>query len=321
MCTSLSMNNGGFCFGRNMDIEFDFRADVVITPRRYPLGFCRAGSVARHYAMIGTAMVADGYPLYADAMNEKGLCIAGLSFPESVIAEASGSGKEVSPFELIPWVLSQCADIGEARKLLERTVLVGVPFSTDIPLTPLHWHIADKSGSLVLESTAEGMNIYDDPVGVLTNSPPFPFHQTNLRQYLNLTSAYPEVREFAGVRLSPFGRGFGLIGLPGDFSPPSRYVRTAFLKVNSPQESDEGKRMMQFFHILDNVAMPRGSVKTADGREEYTDYSCCMSGSAYCFRSYYDSMVCSVDMLKEDLDATQLKVYTKGRELLLRQLN
>ena len=321
MCTSLSMNSGGFCFGRNMDIEFEFNADVVIMPRRYPIRFRKAGEIACHYAMTGTAMLAEGYPLYAEAINEKGLCMAGLSFPDSRLSDCGGHGVGISPFELIPWVLSQCADISEARALLQRTSLIAIPFSESIPLTPLHWHIADKNGAIVLESTADGVRIYDDPVGVLTNSPPFTFHLTNLRQYLHLSPEYPDSVTFGKTVLSPYGRGFGAIGLPGDFSPASRYVRAAYLKLNSPEASSENDLIMQTLHILRNVAMPHGSVQTQDDRNERTDYSCCMSGSVYYFCGYNDSSLCAVDMSHERLDGYTLIVYTKVSDFSPKRLN
>lgn len=321
MCTSLSMNSGGFCFGRNMDIEFKFNADIVIMPRRYPLNFRKAGEMTDHYAITGTALLAEGYPLYADAMNEKGLCMAGLSFPDSRLSERIDNNIGISPFELIPWVLSQCADISEARALLQHTSLAEIPFSANIPLTPLHWHIADKNGSLVLESTTDGVRIYDDPIGVLTNSPPFPFHLTNFRQYLHLSPDYPDNITFGKTTLSPFGRGFGTIGLPGDFSPASRYVRAAYLKLNSPEVSSENELITQTLHILRNVAMPYGSVKTEDGRYELTDYSCCMSGSVYYFCGYNDSSLRAVDMSHEDLDGNTLIVYTKGNDFSPKHLN
>ncbi|MBQ8172207.1 MAG: choloylglycine hydrolase [Oscillospiraceae bacterium] len=321
MCTSLSMNSGGFCFGRNMDIEFKFNADIVIIPRQYPLNFRKAGELSTHYAITGTAMIAEGYPLYADAMNEKGLCMAGLSFPDSRISERIDNSIVISPFELIPWVLSQCADISEARALLQRTSLAAIPFSENIPLTPLHWHIADKNGALVLESTADGVRIYDDPIGVLTNSPPFPFHLTNFRQYLHIRPDYPDNITFGKATLSPFGRGFGTIGLPGDFSPASRYVRAAYLKLNSPEASSENKLITQTLHILRNVAMPLGSVRTADGRHELTDYSCCMSGGVYYFCRYNDSSLRAVDMSHERLDGDTLIVYTKVSDFSPKRLN
>lgn len=327
MCTSISYSNGGFCFGRNMDIEYSFDGRVVFTPRNFPFSFRRAGELSSHYAMIGTAAVADGYPLYADGMNEMGLCMAGLSLPESVYPDKvhrrpDEELREVAPFEFIPWVLGKCGNLGDVRALLKETALVNIPFSERLPLTPLHWHIADRSGSVAVECTAVGMRVYDDPAGVLTNSPELPFHLTDLRRYMSLTPAYPEPKRWGGIRLSPFGRGFGALGLPGDFSPPSRFVRAAFLLHNSPKETDELRQVCQLFHILDSVAMPHGAVYTEDGREESTLYSSCMypeSGSYY-FRTYCGA-VFSAGIRRPDPEADRLTEYHVTGSLPIQRLN
>ncbi|MBQ8536130.1 MAG: linear amide C-N hydrolase, partial [Clostridia bacterium] len=208
MCTSLTLQTQDFYFGRNLDLECEFGQQVVITPRHYPVVLRKAGELVSHYALIGMAAVADNYPLYAEAANEKGLCIAGLNFPDNAwySPQTDPSKANISPFELPLWLLGQCADLREARALLERTHLVAIDFSKEMPLSPLHWHIADASGSLTLEATREGMRIYDNPVGVLTNNPPFDFHLNNLRQYLNLPPLLPENRFHVDLALTPFGR-------------------------------------------------------------------------------------------------------------------
>ena len=322
MCTSISMDIGGFCFGRNMDIEFVLPVQTVITPRKYPFKFRRGGALSEHYAFIGSAVIKQGYPLYCDAMNEFGLCMAGLSFPDNVYLRGHSTEKiEVTPFELIPWVLGSCCDISQAVSLLSRTAIVDEPLNTDTPNTPLHWHIADKNGALVVECTADGMKLHNDPVGVLTNAPPFDFHLQNLRQYVDVTAEYPKSRYLGKYELSPFGRGFGAIGLPGDFSPPSRYVRAAFLKNNSVCGEDESSRISQLFHVLDNVAMPRGSVLTADGREELTAYSCCMSEGVYYYKTYGNNQITAVDMHRENLNSGALKRYPLTIEQQIRRQN
>ena len=295
---------------------------TVITPRKYPFKFRRGGALSEHYAFIGSAVIKQGYPLYCDAMNEFGLCMAGLSFPDNVYLRGHSTEKiEVTPFELIPWVLGSCCDISQAVSLLSRTAIVDEPLNTDTPNTPLHWHIADKNGALVVECTADGMKLHNDPVGVLTNAPPFDFHLQNLRQYVDVTAEYPKSRYLGKYELSPFGRGFGAIGLPGDFSPPSRYVRAAFLKNNSVCGEDESSRISQLFHVLDNVAMPRGSVLTADGREELTAYSCCMSEGVYYYKTYVNSRICAVDMRCEHVDGTELIAYSVSEKQDIMHLN
>ena len=203
------------------------------------------------------------------------------------------------------------------------TGLTAIPFSESVPLVPLHWHIADKTGSIVLESTEKGMCIHENPVGVMTNNPPFDFHLTNLRRYLSLTPEYPESRFPGAEELEPFGQGFGAMGLPGDFSPPSRFVKASFLRGASVCEEKENDAVSQVFHMLDAVAMPRGSVRTEERECDMTTYSCCFAaekGICY-YRTYTNHQLTAVDMNREDLDARTLKEYPFVREQQIRWSN
>lgn len=290
MCTSIAMRKSGFYFGRNLDLEYDFDQRVVITPRNYPFHFRCEAPMKEHPAIIGMATVADGYPLYAEAANEHELCIAGLNFPNNAhyFPETSECKRSVSPFELIPWILCHCRTATEAKTLLGQTRLVGIPFSDSLPLTPLHWHIADKECSIVVEPTALGLKIYDNPTDVLTNNPTFPFHLSNLCSYLHLTPAPPRnyLQTIEGI--TPFSAGMGAIGLPGDCSSPSRFVRAAYLLHHSHSAEGEAAQICQFFHLLSAVEMVRGSVVLDGGQLEITRYSSCYSApeKVYYYTTY-----------------------------------
>lgn len=313
MCTSISLTTDGFYFGRNMDIDASFGERVVVTPRSYPFLFRRTEPLRSHLAMIGMAAVADGYPLYAEACNEAGLCMAGLSFPDNAHYPESEADDRanVAPFELIPWVLGQCRTVAEARRRLARTRVVRIPFSDALPLTPLHWHIADRRESIVAEPMPDGLRIWDNPVGVATNSPPFDFHLTNLRQYLRMSTAYPVSRFSGQIDLQPFGVGLGNVGLPGDFSPTSRFVKAAFLALNTTGGSDEASSLARFFHLLDAVAMPDGIVATPRGTFERTGYACCIHADrgVYYYKTYLNSCLTAVDMRREPLHGDALTQY------------
>ncbi|MBQ2956446.1 MAG: choloylglycine hydrolase [Clostridia bacterium] len=325
MCTSIALTDGGFCFGRNMDLEYTFGERVVYVPRSFPFSFRKAGRMDRHYAIIGMAAVMDGYPLFADGMNEKGLCIAGLNFPENAYypEEADDEKENVSPFELIPYLLGRCASVKEARELLEKTRLVLIHFREDVLLTPLHWHIADREESIVLEAMRDGMHIRENPVGVMTNSPPLDFHLTNLRQYLNLTVNYPGNRFGGETKLKPFGVGLGSIGLPGDYSPVSRFVRAAFLKMNSVSGEGTLDCLTRCMHLMDAVAMPDGIVQTPDGRFEKTSYSCCMDADrgVYYYKTYENSCLTAVDMQKENPEGREISEFPLRREQQIAHAN
>lgn len=326
MCTSIRLKTNGCYFGRNLDLEYEFGERVVITPRNYEFAFRMLPPRKAERAMIGMATVADNYPLYAEAMNEDGLYMAGLYFPGNAYypPEAREGFDNVSPFELIPWVLCQCRNISDVKHLLSRLQLVAIDFRSDMPLTALHWHIADKTGSIVMEAMKDGIHVYDNPANVLTNNPPFPFHITNLRQYMGLSAAQPE-NYFSGkidpsLPLSVFGQGMGAIGLPGDFSPVSRFVKAAFLLANSaPQDSEassETDSVGQFFHILNAVAMVRGSVITPENRYDITTYSCCLSAESrtFYYTTYGNQQISAVCMDHENLDGSRLLEFPLVRE-------
>ena len=315
MCTCITYNNGDFYFGRNLDLDCSFGETVVITPRNFPLPFRHAEALERHYAMIGMASASPVFPLYAEAVNEKGLAMAGLNFPGNAFyRDASGSAGdapdrlELASFEMIAWFLGKCASVDEAEEYLDRLCIVDTAFAEQMPPAPLHWMLADKDRCLVIEQVREGLKIYENPVGVLTNNPPFDFHLMNLNNYMNLTAESPGNRFADGVELKPFAQGMGAVGLPGDASSVSRFVRAAFLKWNSVSDRTEEANVSQFFHILDSVAMVRGSVVTEQGTYDITTYSCCANArtGVYYYKTYDDSRIRRADLHDADLEGAEL---------------
>ena len=227
MCTAATYQTKDFYFGRNLDYEFSYGEQLVVTPRNYPFRFRQAGELNRHYAILGMAHVAEGYPLYYDAINEAGLCVAGLNFVGNAVYHPAADGKEnIAQFELIPWLLGRCTSLAEARELLAGANLLNLPFSPQYPLAALHWMIADRTGCITLESTADGLHVYDNPAGVLTNNPPFPLQMFNLNNYRNLSPRQPENQFAPGLPLSAYSRGMGGLGLPGDLSSQSASCST-----------------------------------------------------------------------------------------------
>ncbi len=313
MCTGIARSGGRLYFGRNMDYDKSFGEQVVILPRCFPLSFCREGAVLSHYAMIGMAAVMDGYPLFADAINEKGLAMAGLHFEGNAryFSEGEAEGYAVSPYELIPWVLSRCADIAQARELLESTVPIKVPFRSDIPLAPLHWLIADREGALVFESTREGIHLYDNPAGVLANNPPFPFHLQNLSRYAGLSNTAPRTPFATRLSLMPPSRGLGALGLPGDYSSASRFVKAAFLSAHLTAYDDSADDVSEFFHLLAALAPVSGSVILEDGSRHITTYSCCMDGEKgiYYYNTHFNHQITAVNLHSVNLDDKSLTVF------------
>ena len=205
-------------------------------------------------------------------------------------------------------MLGQCADIAEARDLLENCNLVNIPFGEGLPLSPLHWLVSDKERSVVVESVAEGLKVWDNPFGVLTNNPPFDYHKTHLNDFMGLQVGALENRFPKGLPLHNYSLGMGALGLPGDFSSASRFVRAFFIKENSVAEEKDS--VNQFFHILGGVSMPKGCVWTENGYE-YTRYtSCCNADKGiYYYRTYEDSAIRQVDMYAVDLTCDRLYTH------------
>ena len=309
MCTCITYENGGFYFGRNLDLDVSFGQTVTVTPEKFPLNFRKTKKAEKHYAMIGMASDNDAFPLYAEAVNEKGLAMAGLNFPGNAYYQNAGRGEpELASFEVIPWVLGTCDSIAEAEGYLRKTEIVDLAFSEHMPPAPLHWMLADREKCIVLEPVREGLRIYDNPFGVLTNNPPFDFHRINLNNYLNLSARSPENRFSDRLNLKAYSQGMGGTGLPGDASSASRFVRAAFLKWNSVSPTDEEANVSQFFHILDNVAMVRGAVVTEEGKYDITMYSCCMNADTgvYYYKTYDDSRIRSADLHDVDLQGDKM---------------
>lgn len=303
MCTAIAFLNKSLYFGRNMDIEYDFGQKIVIMPDEFPLATKCSGTLLKHYAVIGIARVEEGYPLYAEAYNEKGLCMAGLNFPfNAVYADKESEGKiMLAPYELIPYVLGKCADIGEARDLISRSEIINRPYKPSLPVAPLHWMVSDKNGSFVVERTSRGLEIFDNPCGVMTNNPPFDSQIINLEKIKGLYVKNPAGYFGKAEPEENYCAGAGALGLPGDYSSASRFVKAVFLKDNSVCGESAESCVSQVLHILDAVAMPRGSVVTDEGKLDVTTYSCCIDAErgVYYYKTYDGFAVKKSEMTEE----------------------
>lgn len=324
MCTAATYKTKDFYFGRTLDYEFSYGDEITVTPRKYPFRFLEKGIWDTHYAMIGMACVVEDYPLYYEAVNEKGLGMAGLNFVGNAVYRRREEGKDnIAQFEFIPWILGQCVSVKEARGLLAKINITNIPFSNDLPLAQLHWILADREEAVVIESVEAGLKIYDNPVGVLTNNPPFDMQMAALRNYMALSVKPPKNTFAPGLTLEPYSRGMGAIGLPGDLSSQSRFVRAAFTKMNSVSGEGEKESVSQFFHILNSVDQQRGCCELENGKCEITLYtSCCNADKGiYYYTAYNNHQITAVDMHREDLDGTKLARYEAIEEEQIRMQN
>lgn len=312
MCTAVTYKTKDFYFGRTLDYEFSYGDEIIITPRNYEIKFKHQKEIKNHYAIIGMAYVTENYPLYYDAINEKGLCIAGLNFVGNAnYNEQVESNDNIAQFEFIPWILSQCTTVKEAKKLIENMNFINEPFNENLPLAQLHWIISDSTESITVESVKEGIKIYNNPVGVLTNNPPFDKQMFELNNYMNLSPKSPENKFSKDLDLQQYSRGMGAIGLPGDLSSQSRFVRVAFVKMNSVSGDTEKESVNQFFHILNSVDQQRGCCQLDNGKFEITIYTSCCNATKgiYYYTTYDNHQISGIDMHKENLDSTELIRY------------
>lgn len=312
MCTAVTYKTKDHYFGRTLDYEFSYGEEIVITPRNYVFKFRELKDLSRHYALIGMATVVSDTPLYYEATNEKGLSMAGLNFPGNAVYQPILDGKDnVAPFELIPWILGQCASVSEAKRLFETMNIANIHFSEALPATPLHWLLADKDTAVTVEAVRDGIKIYENPVGVLTNNPPFDMQMFYLNNYMNLTTEAPTNTFSEKLPLQVYSRGMGAMGLPGDLSSASRFVKAAFTKMNSKSGESEEESVSQFFHILGAVEQQRGCVHMGDGKYEITIYtSCCNTNQGiYYYTTYDNHQISAVFMHHENLENTTIYRY------------
>ena len=312
MCTAATYKTKDFYFGRTLDYEFAYGEEVTITPRNYVFDFRYMGKCESHYAMIGMAHVSDGYPLYYDGINEKGVGIAGLNFVGNAkYAKVNDSKDNVAQFEFIPWILSKCASVDEAIALLDKINITDTPYSDKFPCSSLHWIIADRNSSVVVECMEDGMHIYDNPAGVLTNNPPFDMQMFNLNNYMHLSKRQPDNNFSAALDLKTYSRGMGALGLPGDLSSASRFVRAAYVRANSFSGDSENESVSQFFHILGSVDQQRGCCEVSEGKYEITIYTSCANADEgiYYYTTYDNHQINAVSMKNENLDSDGLIRY------------
>ncbi len=312
MCTAITYKTNDFYFGRTLDYEFSYGDEVTITPRNYPFKFRHSEIIKNHYAIIGMAHIAEGYPLYYDAVNEKGLGIAGLNFVGNAeYSSLSNNKKNVAQFEFIPMILSQCSNIFEVKKMLSEINITNTEFSKDYPCAKLHWIIADFNQSITVEAMKKGLYIYDNPVGVLTNNPPFNIQLFLLNNYMSVSPKPPNNSFSKKINLTQYSRGMGTLGLPGDLSSMSRFVKATFTKLNSVSKSGEKESISQFFHILGSVEQQRGCCEVGNGNFEISIYTSCCNATKgiYYYKTYENSQITAVDMNKENIESKNLISY------------
>ena len=312
MCTGIrfSDDKGNMYFGRNLDWSVGYGQKIVVTPRGYHYHSAFLGEIIPKYALIGMGIIEENVPLYFDCGNEAGLAIAGLNFPGyAEYAPNAIDGKtNVSAYEFPLWVAMNFATVDEVEAALKDVAIVSKPINDKYPVSLLHWIIGDKTRSIVVEYTAAGLQIFHNDVDVLANQPGYGWHQENLRNYMNLASPQPGQVVWGKAKMTAFGSGSLLRGLPGDYYSPSRFVRVAYLNTHYPTKSTEEENVSRLFHTLTGVAMIDGAAQMATGDYEKTIYTGGFSSATntYYWITYEDPAIKKAALVDYDVNSTEL---------------
>lgn len=298
MCTAISLNN---LFGRNLDLEYSYNESVIITPKNYECIFNDKRVVDKRYALIGTGIIENNYPLYYEACNEYGVAGAGLNFPyKDLYAEKSFSNKiNIAPYEILTLILRTCKSIAEIKLLLSNAVFINKDFNDKLKSSTLHYFFSDGKSSITVESKNGIIEVFDNNYNLLTNAPTFIEQIKNCNKYDNLNNM--ELNENLN------SKGSGAVGLPGDFTSMSRFVKTNFLLNNSV--SEKGNDISQFFHMLDAVAVPKGAVLLDNDKYFFTRYSCCIDvkEKIYYYKTYNNNRLNAVELM--NIESEKLLVF------------
>ena len=297
MCTAINDISKHHLFGRTLDLEYSLDEQIVITPRRFIFNYRHEEKSFEHYAIIGAAHIGGGVPLYYDGMNEKGLCAAALRLPAiTVYHEKKPNLRNLASFELIPWILCNFSSAKEAKIALEHVNVTPESFSDALSTTPLHWLIGDRNESFVVESVENGLKIYDNSHGVLTNAPDFPTQCEMLEEH-------------GEMRL-------------GDLSSTSRFIRAVNAKCFTIPSEKITPSISRFFHLMSTVNQPHGLFR-ADERQLRTVYTSCMDTEnlTYYFTTYDCRKIRAVRMKNAHLDLDTLTTFHMARKEWIHYLN
>lgn len=312
MCTGVRFDDsaGNMYFGRNLDWSVGYGEKVVITPRGYKYKPAFLGETNQSPAVIGMGIIVENTPLYFDCANENGLAIAGLNFPGYAKYETAmvRDKTNVAAYEFPFWVVLNFNTVDEAEKALKEVAIVAKPINDQYPVSELHWIIGDAKRSIVVEYTEKGMEIFENNVDILTNQPGYVWHKENLRNYMNLFPQMPKEVKWEKAKMTAFGSGSLMRGLPGDYYSPSRFVRVAYLNTHYPIKTTEEENVSRLFHTLTGVAMIDGAAAMADGQFEKTVYTGGYSTKTktYYYNTYEEPAIKSVALSDYNLESAEL---------------
>ncbi|GGG50592.1 choloylglycine hydrolase [Bizionia arctica] len=329
-CTGIMLRttDGKAVSGRTLEFGIEISSSLVAIPRNYSfVGKTDNGDGLKYktkYAVTGMITFQD--MVIADGMNSAGLSSGIFFFPtlaEYTPLTKENQSKALSPLDFNHWVLSQFATVEEVRAAVENNEVVIVPTVLDNwgpTAPPFHYAVYDKNGnSIVIEPMNGKLVVSNNPIGVLTNSPSFDWHMTNLRNYTSLKPENADSMTIEGLVFPQLGQGSGMYGIPGDFTPPSRFVRaTAFCATADPVETTF-ETVKEVFHILNNFDIPKGfSREVSNGvvHADYTMVTCARDPHAlkYYYKTYNNQDIKVIDLNEFDADSKDILILNSEAE-------
>lgn len=296
MCTAITLQSieGMNIFGRTMDFSHPIMPGIFVIPKGYRWNsLTTSNRYVNEYSFLALGQQMDGMLSFFDGVNEKGVAAAVLYFAGYADYTLPKEGKKsITSLDVLHFILGNCQSVDEIITYFQTMVIVGFEDPVTQTVAPLHWIATDQSGkTIVMEQSSDGLHIYDNPIGVMTNSPTFPWHMTNLKNYIHLSTTQKTESTWGDVSLTPFGQGAGSFGLPGGFTSPERFVRAAFLRSHVPQPKNKDEAISTAFHIAASVFIPKGIVTTASGVDDYTKYTAFINTKTleYYIRTYENS--------------------------------
>lgn len=305
MCTAitLSSQSGEHFFGRTMDFSHDIEPTLYIVPAFYTwYDALNNLQFTDTYRFIGLGQEIDGLLGFFDGVNEKGFAAAVLYFAGYAKYDDLNLSQEknsIASIDFLHYILGSCSSVKDLYDKISNISIVGFVDPITKSIAPLHWIATDKTGEcVVIEATEKGLEIIDNPIGVMANSPDFPWHLTNLRNYMNATPMQTEEVSWDNVKLTPFGQAGGTFTLPGGFTSPERFVRASYLKSHIKAPMDSAEAVNACFHIMESVSIPKGAVITNRNTYDYTLYTSFMNINTgdYFYKTYDDFQIRAVNL-------------------------
>jgi choloylglycine hydrolase len=337
-CTGIRLvaADGTVVHARTLEFAVDLNSNVITVPR----GYARIGSTPdgkeglkwkAKYASVGANGL--GMPFVFDGLNEKGLAVGVFYFPTTagyMPYRGADAGKTIAPWEMGSWLLDNFATVEEVKTNVGKIIVAGVVFKDWGFVPPAHFVVHDASAkSIVIEYVGGKLNVHENPLGLMSNSPTFDWHMTNLRNYVNFSLTNVPPTQLGPVKLEPFGQGSGMLGLPGDFTPPSRFVRAAAFSQSALPSKTGSDAVLQAFHILNNFDIPKGAAREREKDEHgntLADYTLWTSANdlkakRFYFRTYENSQIRMIDLTKMNLDAKDIVTISMKGEEVIKPLN